>query len=365
MKKSRPFVFQRDLEKSNLLPLPGRLFVPIRSVLIIGTTILLFSAFVMVLPWQQTSKGEGRVMAYSPNDRPQKVSAPTGGRLARWFVVEGETVRIGDRIAEIVDLDQQLLERIDGQRNASQNKVAASRTLVSAAESHLERNKKLYQEGLVSKRELEQAQKEYAEANIDLATSETELAKIQIELSRQLSQIIKAPVNGVVISTLGGQGTAILKSGDTIAKIVPHTESRVAELFIDGNDMPLLKVGGAVRLQFEGWPAVQFSGAPDLAYGTFTGKILSIDPYDLGGGRFRIIVGEDKNSDAGIWPDPLVLRQGVRVKGWVLLEVVTVAYEIWRRMNGFPLKRTYAMDTDAKKAKDSIASDSSMGSGAQ
>ena len=36
------------------------------------------------------------------------------------------------------------------------------------------------------------------------------------------------------------------------------------------------------------------------------------------------------------WPSERFLRQGVRTKGWVLLNRVSLAFEIWRQLNGFP-----------------------------
>ena len=42
------------------------------------------------------------------------------------------------------------------------------------------------------------------------------------------------------------------------------------------------------------------------------------------------------DADADPWPDGQYLRQGVRVRGWILLNRVSVAYELWRQFNGFP-----------------------------
>jgi hypothetical protein len=89
-----------------------------------------------------------------------------------------------------------------------------------------------------------------------------------------------------------------------------------------------------VRLQFEGWPAVQFVGWPSVAVGTFGGKVNRVFPTDDGTGSFRIVVTPDENDDA--WPDQRYLRQGVRANGWVLLRQVPLGYEIWRQFNGFP-----------------------------
>jgi adhesin transport system membrane fusion protein len=46
--------------------------------------------------WQQTVVGSGRVIAYSPNERRQEISAPIDGRVLRWDVLEGSRVKKGE-----------------------------------------------------------------------------------------------------------------------------------------------------------------------------------------------------------------------------------------------------------------------------
>ena len=126
----------------------------------------------------------------------------------------------------------------------------------------------------------------------------------------------------------------MLFRSEPLAILVPDTSRTVVELWVDGNDMPLLKVNDNVRLQFEGWPAIQFVGWPSVAVGTFGGTVVLLDATDDGTGRFRILVAPDTNDEA--WPDARYLRQGVRAKGWVLLRQVKLGFELWRRFNGFP-----------------------------
>jgi multidrug efflux pump subunit AcrA (membrane-fusion protein) len=79
--------------------------------------VVLFVLLAMALgfvPWQQTAYGEGEVVAYSPTDRPQSIEAPVGGRIEEWFVLEGTSVREGDPVARIVDIDPELLTRLRG-----------------------------------------------------------------------------------------------------------------------------------------------------------------------------------------------------------------------------------------------------------
>ena len=89
-----------------------------------------------------------------------------------------------------------------------------------------------------------------------------------------------------------------------------------------------------VRLQFEGWPAVQFVGWPSVAVGTFGGTVAFVDQTDNGKGKFRIVVVPDEDDDP--WPEHRYLRQGVRANGWVLLNEVSLGFELWRQFNGFP-----------------------------
>jgi multidrug resistance efflux pump len=333
------FTHQASVKKTEayLRTLPGGRLT--KDILYSG---LVFTSFVigcLMLPWQQTSKGKGRVLALSPNERPQVLSAPVDARIERWFVVEGQSVKAGDKIVKLTDLDAQIITRLESQINAVKKKIAATEVIVETSKKNVDRSSYLLKHGLISQRDEERSRQEYASALVNIANAQNELAKLEVSLSRQLAQEIVAPLDGYIIAIKAGQGGAIVKSGDELATLVPQTDSRVVELFVDGNDLPLIESGNQVMLQFEGWPAIQFSGAPDLAYGTFAGRVVTVDPYDMDRGLFRLIVSEDQNHKNGQWPSAAVLRQGVRVKGWVLLGVVTVGYEIWRRMNGFPLTR--------------------------
>jgi len=69
-----------------------------------------------------------------------------------------------------------------------------------------------------------------------------------------------------------------------------------------------------------------------------------VDPTDNGKGKFRIlvaekpdvVVGKDGKPTKVPWPDNRWLRQGLRANGWVLLQRVSLWYEVWRQLNGFP-----------------------------
>jgi len=174
---------------------------------------------------------------------------------------------------------------------------------------------------------------------------EREIQDIDNRIERFKARKIFAPCDGTVfrVSANVGQGGQYVKEGDELCTIVPDSSDRVVELFLDGLDAPLVlayadRTGRMphVRLQFEGWPAVQFSGWPELAIGTFGGKVRQIDAASGGMGKFRVLVEPEQRLAGDGWPAPDFLRQGNQAVGWVFLNRVTLGYEIWRRLNGFP-----------------------------
>lgn len=91
-----------------------------RFMVIIG--FLLFAVLIFV-PWQQNLPGKGEVIAYSPLERQQDIESPIKGQIKRWYVQEGTSVKKGDLIAEISDVDPDYLERLLQERQNMQQQV--------------------------------------------------------------------------------------------------------------------------------------------------------------------------------------------------------------------------------------------------
>ena len=182
--------------------------------------------------------------------------------------------------------------------------------------------------------DLSKANSKIAETRGKLEKAVKDLSEMKTKVARQRSQRVVAPLDGYLTQIIPNSGTQVLKPGDTLCVIVPDTKDRSVQIWMDGNDAPLIEPGRHVRLQFEGWPAVQFAGWPSVAVGTFGGEVISVDATDNGKGKFRVFVKPDPTDNP--WPETRYLRQGVRTNGWVLLDQVPLWFEIWRSMNGFP-----------------------------
>ncbi len=191
---------------------------------------------------------------------------------------------------------------------------------------------------------LSSVQASLASARETIASITSDILKVEVELQnvrqRMDQRYIRAPRDGRVVRLMRvGAGEAV-KSGDTLAVLAPETADQAVELYLSDNDAPLVDVGRPVRLQFAGWPALQFSGWPSVAVGTFAGRVTVIDAIDDGTSRYRVIVKPDeeliRQGKEEPWPNPRQLRPGAEVTGWVMLETVSLGFELWRQFNAFP-----------------------------
>lgn len=389
--------------------------------------------FIMFLPWTQNIKAQGNVNTLFQEQRPQKLNSPIPGRIIKWYVKNGDVVKKGDtilQISEIKDdyLDPLLVERTQEQVRAKkgvrdyynakisttenqiaaistakdlklnqikikiaqlQNKLKAEQAELTAvnnelkiAQDQLNRQNKMYEEGLVSLTQLQQRNVSYQNALAKKTSAENKLAQTQQEITAQnieqnaviqeyteklsktegdrfqsMGQV--AGSNGdiaklenqvatykvrkglyYILATQDGQITQLTKAGigeivkdaETIGIIVPKKIDYIAEIYVKPVDLPLIRENQKVMLTFDGFPAIVFSGWPNSSYGTFSGNIIAIENSISENGLFKAIVAEDKNQKR--WPPNMKIGTGA--SGIAILNDVPIWYEIWRNINGFP-----------------------------
>jgi multidrug efflux pump subunit AcrA (membrane-fusion protein) len=394
--------------------------------------VLVFIIF-LLLPWTQNIRAKGTVTTLYQNQRPQQVNTIIGGRVMKWFIKEGDYVKAGDTLIKLSEvktdyLDPNLLQRTQQQLAGKQqsveyykSKVGITDEQIGAINTGLElklnqlmnklsqlqlkvqadsaeaaaagndfsiglkqynRQKVMYDSGLVSLTQLEirnqqfqNAQAKKISAENKLANSRQDLTITRIEMSalqqenlekvtkaqgeqfQSLTQIasgqadiaklenqyasyvirngmyyILASQSGQIVKAQKAGIGEFVKDGDMIAEIVPDQIQYAVEMFVQPLDLPLLLKGQKVRFLFDGFPAIVFSGWPKASSGTFGGEIVAVESNVSLNGKFRVLVKEDVSDK----PWPKELKIGAGAQGITLLKDVPVWYELWRNINGFP-----------------------------
>ena len=384
------------------------------------------------LPWTQNIRSGGQVTTLKPDQRPNTIHSLIAGKIEKWFVREGDSVRKGDTImflSEIKNeyLDPNLVENTGNQIKSKESVVdsysgkvkaldnqidallATAELKVSQARIKLQQSKakvsadsadyiaaqinnevavaqfnrmlELYEDGLKSKTDLEKRrltlQKSEAEMNAkrnyllnarsEVINAETEilfiktklqddLAKAESEKYASLSNMYNAELDvtklqnqymnyslrsnmyyvlasqdGYITKAIQSGLGETIKEGEPIVSIMPADFQLAIEMFVEPIDLPLLEVGQLVKIQFDGWPAIVFSGWPNTSYGTYDGRVVAIDNFISDNGKFRVMVRADESEFK--WPREL--RVGTGSTNLILLKDVPILYELSRKINGF------------------------------
>ena len=170
---------------------------------------------------------------------------------------------------------------------------------------------------------------EFAGTTGEVAKNKNVLANY---ISRGNQKWLIAPQDGQIIKAKKSGINEIVKEGEMIVEMVPSKIDYAIELFIEPMDLILINSGQKVRMIFDGFPAIVFSGWPNNSYGTFGGRVSMVENNRNENGKFRILVIPDNQEKP--WPKELKLGTGVR--GFALLKTVPIWYELWRQINGFP-----------------------------
>lgn len=400
-----------------------------RALYTIGGLVIL----IMLLPWTQNIRSNGKITTLRPEQRPQTINSIIAGRIETWFVKDGDFVNKGDTIVIISEVkdgyfDPQLINRTQQQIKNKELSVVSYELKVSAldqridalietsqlklqqakikyrqarlkitadsiefqaaeinydiAKGQLTRFEKLLKAGLKSQTEVEtrrmamqraqasmisaqqkllQSRNDLIDAKVEVRSTEAkyrdEIAKAEsekmsamtnmydaeVDVTKLQSQaagysirngnyLILAPQDGYVTKILSSGIGETIKAGQELATIMPLNYDLAVEMYIRPMDYPLIRTGQSVRMQFDGWPAIIFSGWPNNSFGTFGGTVFAIDNFSSENGMFRILIAPDKKDH----PWPKALRVGGGVNAMLLLQDVAIGYELWRNINGFP-----------------------------
>ena len=242
--------------------------------------------------------------------------------------LETRRLKLQEDNAKVVSLEQKLA--------ISRNELINARVELSSVDAEY-------------RKDIAKAMSDRSSAVSSVADGDGELSKLKnkyanIKVRRDKYHIL-SPQTGYVVKALKAGLGETIKEGESVVTLQPNNPQMAIELYIKPMDLPLVAKGRPVRIEFDGWPALQFSGWPSASVGTFGGVIEVIDRNSSKNGDYRLLVKPDKTQEA--WPEPI--RLGAGAHGWVMLDNVSIWWEIWRQLNGFP--PNYVAENEGEKVE--------------
>ncbi|MEO9954567.1 MULTISPECIES: HlyD family efflux transporter periplasmic adaptor subunit [Nonlabens] len=230
---------------------------------------------------------------------------------------------------------------------SQQQKLLQSRNALINAEIELNRIRQEYAEKIAKARS-DQFTAQSSQLDVEAQVSKLESDRTNYQIRNDL-YFVTAPQDGFINKAIKGGIGETFKDGEPLINIMPTNYDLAVETFIEPIDLPLMHVGEEVRVQFDGWPVIIFSGWPNASYGTYGAKVVAVETFISDNGKYRVLLAPDEEDHE--WPD--ALRPGSGARTIALLEDVPIWYEMWRKLNGFPpnyyTPQTTKKDQNGKK----------------
>lgn len=232
----------------------------------------------------------------------------------------------------MTDVEEKKLKLQENQAKliSQENKLMASRNDIINARIEINRTQAEYSEK-IAKINSDRSSVQSGRFDTEAEVSKLQNAFTNYEMRKDL-YYVRAPQDGYINKAIKGGIGETFKEGEQLVNIMPASYDLAVETFVKPLDLPLLHKGEKVRVRFDGWPAIVFSGWPNVSYGTYGAKVVAIENFISPNGKYRVLLAPDEDDH----PWPAALRVGSGANTLALLEDVPIWYEIWRHLNGFP-----------------------------
>lgn len=215
--------------------------------------------------------------------RSVNISADTIGRVTRLAVEEGETVEAGQFLLQIdPELHASAVERGEAGLSAARESVNKTRVSVEAARANLElaqqnveRKRELFEDELMPRELLDQAESELKVRESELKVRETEVLAQEQRLKQEIANLrsarytlskvtIEAPMDGLITRLNIEEGETVLvgtmNNPGTVLITVADMSVIQAELEVDETDIVDVRIGQPAVVVIDAFPDEEFKG---------------------------------------------------------------------------------------------------------
>ncbi|MFK7748821.1 MAG: HlyD family secretion protein [Kordia sp.] len=266
-------------------------------------------------------------------------------KIAKTQYDRAETLQ-NEGLAAVKDVEEKSLklQETEAKLISLENKYLANKNDIINAQIELSRTTATYAD------KISKAQSDMFTAQSSQYDTEAQVTKLENQYTnykvRSGLLYILAPQDGFINKAIKGGIGETFKEGEQLVGIMPAGYELAVESYVRPIDLPLIHIGEKVRVQFDGWPAIIFSGWPNISYGTYGAKVVAIENFISDNGKYRILLAPDETDHD--WPASI--RVGSGAKTIALLDDVPIWFELWRQLNSFP-PNYYQPEGKSKTAK--------------
>ncbi len=194
--------------------------------------------------------GSGYVVT---GDRYVSVGVRVAGRIDRYFVEEGQSVKRGDPLVQLDDRDYRAIVA------AIEARIASARANAALADSDLRRGQQLFHQGVISQQELDGLENKAAVSRAAIQQLDAELTQAHVNLEYTT---LRAPADGVVLAKLKEVGEIAVPggfagSGDLI-RLANLTDMR-AEVDVNEADLNRVHLGQPAQVTPDAYPDAHYA----------------------------------------------------------------------------------------------------------
>ncbi len=197
-----------------------------------------------------------------------KITPDVSGEIVELTVREGDHVEKGQLLIKIKpDIYISQRDRSLAAISSARARLVQAEAQFQQAQLSFDRSKQLYQEQTISKSEYEQAEASYAVAKAEADAAKYAVVSAEASLKEANENLVKtsiySPMTGTVSMLLVELGERVAGTGmmaGTEMLRVADLSRMEAQVEVNENDIPRVKLGDTATIEVDAWPDYKFRG---------------------------------------------------------------------------------------------------------
>ncbi|MFT7860809.1 MAG: hypothetical protein ABXS93_07715, partial [Sulfurimonas sp.] len=192
----------------------------VKKAWIFSFVIFIILVSILFLPWQQTVKGKGKVVAFDPTQRDYAVLAPVEGFIEKFYIRENQYVTKGTPLFKMVDLDKGYLLKLESIKRDLQDQIENVKQERKSIQQQTKQMQEYLENGIdVYKHKVSQTREKIKSLELQQAALEKNYEVVKINLAR--------------VSALYKEGIESKKSFESAQNSYAKAESQYKKIGVD------------------------------------------------------------------------------------------------------------------------------------